>query len=661
MKVPINWLKELVSIKASPDQLAQRLTMAGLETIVEPGNILEVDIIPNRSDCWSVRGIAREVAALTKSSVKSPKPKLTQIKKKASSVVAVEVKDKELCPRYMARVIENVAVGPSPDWLKKRLESVGIRSINNIVDVTNYMLIELGQPMHAFDAGLIADNTIVVRRAKAGEKIKALDENEYELRHDMLVIADTQKAIAIAGIMGAANSEVRKTTKTIVLESAYFDRVSVHKTSKFLKLRSESSVRFERGVDWVAVEEAVDRAAAMIAKLGQGNVLAGKIDKKARERKPKVITLRPNKVNELLGTNISKAEAGGILKRLGFKVSGSQVAIPLFRAADVYREIDLIEEIARIYGYNKVAATMPNTSFPGKQIDLNDIFHDQVRQIMAGCGLNEVYTDSMLGAKDFELAGLDYSKALKIENPLIVDQSYLRTMMIPSLLKVIQHNLHRQMENVFVFEVGKVFLPTEQKLPKEKWILCVAATGSPFISAIDKGQVDYSYLKGIIENLFLALGLTGVKFAEANNHLLQPGRSANVSGLGIIGELHSGIAKNFGFEKPVCFFEIDLDALFKLAAKQKKYKPLPKFPSVARDIAMFVPKGIEHQMIVDVIRQVGGSLVEDVFLFDKYKDSLAYRIVYRDPAKTLTDTEVNPRHEEIVKTVEAKLNVRIRR
>lgn len=660
MKVPIEWLKDLVKFKQSPQQLASLLTMGGLETVVEPGNVLEVDIIPNRSDCWSIRGIAREVSALTSGRITDYRLQITEITKKASSVVKVDVIDKDLCPRYMARVIENVAIKESPTWLKNRLEKVGVRAINNIVDVTNYLLLELGQPMHAFDAGFIADQTIIVRRAKSKEKITTLDGTEHELDKDMLVIADPEKAIALGGVMGGANSEVNSETKTIILESAYFDPVSIHKTSKFTKLRSESSVRFEHGVDWKTVEEALDRAAAMIAQLSGGLVLKGKIDKKTKERQPKVVTLRPDRVNEILGTNLTKVQMLNILKRLGFGVKGNKVSIPLFRAADISREIDLIEEIARIYGYGNIPATMPSTAFPGKSVDDEDIFRSKVREIMIGCGLMETQTYSMIGSKDFEKIGLEIEKSIKVDNPMNIEEGYMRTMLISSLLNVVQHNLNRQIENVFVFEVGKIYIPSTQKLPKEKWVLCAVATGSPFMSALDKGKVDYSYIKGILDNLLVALGVDA-RYVETNSHLLLPGRAANVADLGLIGELHPNISKNYELEKPISFFEIDLDELFKLSIKERKYKPLPKFPSVSRDIAMFVPKEIENQMIVTMIKKVGGDLVEDVYLFDKFKDSLAYRIVYRNPQKTLTDEEVNSKHEEIVKSVETKLNVRIRR
>src|SRR3989339_294848 len=301
MKIPIEWLKELVRFKATPKQLAHKLTMAGLETVVEK-DVLEVDVLPNRADCWSIRGIAREVAAIAKSEIRNQKSETNENEKKITKILNVEVLDKKLCPRYMARVVENVKVGPSPKWLKDRLEKAGVRSINNVVDVTNYLLLEIGQPMHAFDASLIEGGKIIVRLAKPKEKVLALDEKEYELNKNMLVIGDSKKAIAIAGVMGLANTGVTNETSTVILESAYFDPISVYETSKQLKLRSDSSIRFEHGVDWHGVEEALDRAAAMIAELGKGEILKGKIDKKGTPKKPKVVTLRPERVNKVLGT-----------------------------------------------------------------------------------------------------------------------------------------------------------------------------------------------------------------------------------------------------------------------------------------------------------------------------------------------------------------------
>ena len=665
MKVPIEWLKELVSFRAGPDQLAEMLTMAGLETMVLPDDVLEIDILPNRSDCWSVRGIAREVSALTKFKTKSIKFKIKESSRKIDSYVKVEVRDKDLCPRYMARVIEKVKVGESPEWVKKKIERAGLRPINNVVDVTNYFLHEIGQPMHAFDAALIEEQRIIIRRANPGEKVVTLDGKEHTLESDVLVIADPKKIIAVAGVMGATNTEVSASAETIILESAYFNPVSIHKTSKFLKLRTDSSVRFEHGVDWIAVEEALDRGAALIAELGRGEVLRGKVDVKAKVAKPKVVELRLSRLNQILGGEVPSGEVVSILKRLGFRVwkidnRKLKVEIPFFRAMDIEREIDLIEEAARIYGFGRIEATMPNTAFSGKGIDRDDILRSKVREAMVGCGFNEVQAYSMLGPKDFENTGIPVEKAVKISNPLAIEESIMRTHILPGLLKALTHNQNRQIENVFIFEIGKVFSPSKGKLPEEKWVLGGVATGSPFMSALDKGEVDYFYVKGVVENLYRGLGVELPRLMETENFLLQPGKAAAIEGIGIFGALHPDIQRNYEFSKPVFFFELDLDALFKLIPKGKRYLPLPKFPRVSRDISMFIPADLENQMIIELIKKVGGDLVEDVFPFDKYKDSVAYRIVYRDPEKTLTEDKVNQKHSEIIQALASKLMVRIR-
>lgn len=665
MKVPIEWLKELVSFRAGPDQLAEMLTMAGLETIVLPDEVLEVDILPNRSDCLSIRGIAREVSTLTKFKVKSPKFKISEAGQKINKFLRVEVRDKELCPRYMARVIQDVKVAESPDWLKKKLERAGLRSINNIVDITNYLLLEMGQPMHAFDGDLIKDQTIIVRRANPEEKVVTLDGKERVLDGETLVIADSEKVIAVAGIMGAANTEVSLGTKTVVLESAYFNPVSIHRASKILKLRTESSIRFEHGVDWEVVEEALDRGAALIAELAHGTIMRGKIDAKRKEMKAKEVDLRLARLNRILGTEIDSTEAISILKRLGFEVKKSKnnilkVKIPLFRSHDIEREIDCIEEIARIYGYGKIKTTMPKTVFFGKTVCFESDLRNKVRQILVGCGLFETQTYSMLSPSDFQLTGIPEKMGIKISNPLSVEESILRTHLLPGLLKVAVHNVNRQIENVFIFEIGKVFSNSQDKIPGERWSLGGVLLGSPFMSALDKGEVDYFYVKGIVENIFSALGIILPKIKESEHFLLQPGKGAEIPGVGIFGALHPDIQRNYGLVKQAYFFEFDLEAIFKLVPQSKKYHPLPKFPFVARDISMFVPKDLENQKILEVIYDTGGDLVENAFPFDKFQDSLAYRIIYRHPERTLTEEEVNRKHQEIIQALKSKLLVRIR-
>ncbi|MDD4179717.1 MAG: phenylalanine--tRNA ligase subunit beta [Candidatus Margulisbacteria bacterium] len=665
MRIPIEWLKDLITFRAGPDQLAKWLTSAGLETVAMPEDVLEVDVLPNRADCWSVRGIAREVSAITKFKVKSSKFKIKESHKRINGTVKVEVRDKDLCPRYMARVIENVKVNESPEWLKKRLELAGIRSINNVVDVTNYLLHELGQPMHAFDATLIKDQSIIVRRANPGEKAVTLDGKGHELGSDILVIADPEKIIAVAGVMGAANTEVSVSTKTVILESAYFDPISIHKTSKQIKTRTESSIRFEHGVDWEIVAEALDRGAALIAELGRGDILKGKVESLGKEKKTKTIELRPERVNTLLGAEIPVGDMTSILGRLGFgikKVDSRKlkVEIPLFRAMDIEREIDLIEEIARIWGYNRIEAVMPFTAFAGKEKDLGDELRQTVREALVGCGLCEAQTNSMIGPKDLEKSGISNERIVTISNPLTIEMSIMRTHLLPGLLNVLVHNQNRQVEDVFVFEIGKVFKPSKNKLPDESWHLAGVVSGSPFMSRLDKGGVDYFYVKGILENVFRQLKLEFPKVMESSSFWLQPGKGAEIEGVGFFGGLHPDIQRNYELTKPAFVFELDLDALFKLISGEKVYEQLPKYPAISRDISMFIPAELEHQMIVELIRKVGDELVEDIYPFDKYKDSVAYRIVYRDPNKTLTEDEVNKKHQEIVSALTSKLMVRIR-
>ncbi|MFA4843382.1 MAG: phenylalanine--tRNA ligase subunit beta [Candidatus Margulisiibacteriota bacterium] len=665
MRVPIEWLKELISFRASADQLAEMMTMAGLETTVQPNEVLEIDILPNRADCWSVRGIAREVSALTKFKVHKAKAKVKETGRSIKDAVKVEVRDKDLCPRYMARVIENVKLGESPEWLKKRLELAGMRAINNVVDVTNYLMLELGQPMHAFDANLVKDKFIIVRRANPGEKVVTLDGKEHELPSDVLVIADPDKTIAVAGTMGCANTEVTNATKTVILESAYFNSVSVNRTSKLLKTRTESSVRFAYGVDWEAVEEALDRGAALIAELGRGDVLKGKIDSIGQAMKPKVIELRPERVNAILGADITEGDMISILKRLGFEVKKAEgkklkVEIPLFRAMDIEREIDLVEEIARIWGFNRIEPTLPNTSFPGKEVERFDPFLAKVREILTGEGLDEVQSYSLIGPRELAQIGYPADQTVKVSNPLTVEQSVLRPLLLPGMLNVLKHNQNRQVENVMIFEIGRVFKPSKEKLPLEGWRVTGLLCGRPFMSALDKGEVDYFFVKGVVENLLAGLGIEMPAIAPSEHALLQPGKGAELAGIGQFGALHPDIARRAELTKPVFFFAFDLDALFKLKPAEARYQPLPKYPAVDRDISMFIPAGVSNQQIVEMVEAIGGELVEAVYPFDKFNESIAYRIIYRHPERTLTEEAVNARHQLVIKELTSTLNVRIR-
>ncbi|MFA4966601.1 MAG: phenylalanine--tRNA ligase subunit beta [Candidatus Margulisiibacteriota bacterium] len=610
--------------------------------------VLDIDILPNRGDCASVLGAAREVSALLKTKLKVKPVKVRESKEKIRSRVRIEVKDKELCPRYMARMVENVTVKESPEWLKNRLLLAGMRPINNIVDVTNYLLAELGQPMHAFDAALIKENKIVVRKASAGEKMTTLDGIERKLEPKMLVIADEKYPIALAGIMGGANSEVSNSTTSVLLESAYFNPISINRTSKAMKLRTEASVRFEKGVDWNMVEEALDRAAMMIAELSGGAVVGGKIDVKGKEKKNKILELRQEKLFKTLGIKIPIKEAGKILKSLGFddiKVTGNKLraSVPSWRASDIEREIDMIEEVARIYGYNEIKTTIPAVREDNIESELGT--QRKIRDILVGCGLYETQTFSLVDPKMAD------SNAVVISNPMTPEESVLRTGMINSLLKVISHNLRHQIDEVNIFELGKIFLPGE------KLVVAGAMTG---------GGADFFRMKGVVEKLLSSFSDLW-KYESFMDDRFHPGKSALVligpkeKVLGKFGALHPEIQKAWGLTHEVYVFEFDLDLLFELPMPKKQYRPLPKFPKVERDLAMFVPEDVSSKAIIELISKSGGELVEEVKLFDRYKNSQAYRISFRDHAKTLTDETVNPMFKNIQNELELKLKVQIRK
>jgi len=621
--------------------------------------VLDVEVLPNRGDCLSILGVAREVAAITKAKLLKPATKVAVKFKRDFSLslhkISIEVKDKDLCPRYMARMIEGIIVRESPEWLKNRLLLAGLRPINNVVDITNYLLIELGQPLHAFDADLIGGRRIIVRRAGPGEKIKTLDGMERKLEKDMLVIADEERPIALAGVMGGINTEVTAATKAVILESAYFNPVSINKTSKAVKLRTESSVRFEKGVDFEMVEGALNRAAQMLVELAGGKILSARIEVKARERKPRVLELRQERLNDILGIKIPVKEAVKILERLGFrrlKVDSRKlkIGVPSWRERDIEQEIDLIEEVARLNGYDKIKTTLPRAR---EEITINDkqALLRKLREILIGCGLFEVQTFSLVDPQMAE------EKALKVSNPLTPEESVLRTDLIPSLLKVVSHNLRHQVEEIKIFEIGSTYLRGEGKLPNEKLVLAGALLGK---------SVDFYRVKGVIDNLLADFSLDYRTETTLNNKY-HPGKSAAILGgpknkpWGQFGQLHPEIQKKWDLTPEVYIFEVEVEMLAASYTVVKRYKPLPKYPKVDRDVAMFVPTGVASQAIVDLIRKVGGQLVEEVFLFDRYKDSQAYRISFRDPNKTLTDEIVNPKFQEISEALIEKLKVNIRK
>jgi len=634
------------------------------------GAVLDIDVLPNRIDILSILGVSREIGAVLNRKVSSPLFKVKGSPGSLKDAVKISVKDKDLCPRYMARVIKSVKIKPSPEWMQERLVACGMRPINNIVDITNYVLLEMGQPLHAFDLNLLKDKTLIVRRAEKGEKIATIDGEKREVG-GCLVIADAQKPIAVAGIMGGANTEVVDSTKDILLESAYFDPKTIHRAEKNLKLRTESSIRFDRGVDWVGVEAALDRAAALMEQHAGGKVIADKIDIKSKGRKPKKIILRPKRVNDILGTNLKMPEISAILKRLGFKVKGTSIEIPLFRAGDIEREIDVIEEIARIYGYERIPVTLPDLKIK----NIKGTTEDQakrIKTILIDAGLNEAITYSML-PPSIDLGIVEkHGEYIKILNPISDDLSVMRTSILPSLLNVLKFNLNRQVEDVNVFEVGKIFY-REKGTNIEKAELAAVMYGKRAYRYDGKSEsTDFYQAKKIVEDV---LAYLGAAYELKENALpgYHPSRSAAIykkeKMIGVFGELHPDAARKLEIEKPVYVITLNLDEVLNIKKLPPKFKEIPSYPAIKRDIAMIVPYGVSNKAIVSEIKASGGELAEEIILFDKYEGgqiekgyySLAYSVTYRNPNRTLTDQEVNAKHEEISLNLAKKLGVKIRK
>ena len=677
MKIPYDWLKEFVDISEPIEKTAQALSMSGTEVASVSGNVIEVDILPNRGDCLSVMGIAREVCALLDKKIKPAKAELKESGEEISGLASVEVKDPELCPRYMARVIKGIKIAESPDWMKKRLLDAGVRPINNIVDVTNYVMIETGQPLHAFDLDLLKDRKIIVRRARAGEKVTTLDGVQRELSSDDLVIADAEKAVAVAGVMGAGNSEISAGTKDILLESAFFSPVSVNRTSKNLKVRTEASVRFERGVDFDGVKSAIDRAAELIVQLSGGSAAKGAIDVRSGERKPAAVKLRLDRITKVLGIEIPKTKVISILQNLGFgiKDNGSdlEVSVPMWRAGDIEREIDLIEELARLYGYDRIGETLSLVRTESAEDDevLADLKKERLlKQRLTSLGFSEGKTYSMIGESLFKKAGIDISAAVKIANPLIEEMTHLRTSMLPGLLEAAQYNINRNINDIALFETGTVFVKIDG-VTKEKQVVSGIMYGSVLKGIVEKDRIneDFYFVKGIVEDIFDLYGSCCVEFLPTTDKKISSGKGSEIfckgKKIGFAGAVREDIAANFDMTRPAYVFEISMDYLNSVLPEVSRSFDLPRFPAIRRDIAMFIPTGLTHEEIVERILTEGGSLIEDAELFDRFsgkgKNSLAYSVIYRSKDKTLTDEEVNFVHEKILSSLESNLKVEIRK
>jgi len=645
--------------------------------------VYDLEITPNRPDWNSVIGIAREISALTGNALKVPEFKIQNAKFKIEELVAVRLDAPELCPRYTARVIRGVKIGPSPAWLRSALEKVGLRSINNVVDVTNFVMLEVGQPLHAFDYHLIAKGaegkpTIVVRRASDGEKFKTLDGQERKLSAENLLIADETKGIALAGVMGGQNTEINDSTVDVLLESAYFAPSNIRRTSKTLGLRTDSSYRFERGCDpnW-GVDYASRRAAQLILETAGGTLAEGVVDAYPQPLMPKQLSLRHEKVTALLGLEIPVESQNRMLTGLGIQQRSSGATstwdAPSFRP-DLKREVDLIEEIARLYGVDKIPATAPRGAHGENAFDAMYDQIAEVRHLLAGLGLNEAQGQTLVG-KD-EVRSLKDEEVVALANPLSSDMDVLRPSLLPGLLNSLRHNLARNNHDVALFEIGRVFANVNGQTKEERRV-AIALTGQralSFWSGDDReAKFDATDLKGVVEDLIEHFGLRGVQFtkrAESTPLFLESAGLA-LGGklqLGELGQLLPTLAKKYDLRDAVFLAELRLDELISRGNPAKSFKPLPQFPASRRDVAMLVPEATTHDAVLLAIKQAKPANLESVELFDVFRGknvpegqkSLAYAFTYRGADKTLTDVEINASHTKVVESFKAQLQATMR-
>ena len=663
------------------DKLAAALGLAD--------TIFEIDLTPNRPDCLSVIGVAREIAALQNSPLKYPDFKLADKSDKISELTSITIEAPDHCPRYVARLLEDIQIKPSPFWLQERLLSVGLRPINNIVDVTNFVLMETGQPLHAFDFDRLAENRIVVRTANKGETFVTLDQKERVLDPEMLMICDGEKAVAIGGVMGGQNSEIEDNTTRVLLESAYFNPVSIRRTSKRLGLNTDASHRFERGIDPEGQIAAANRAAMLMAELGGGRLISGLIDEYPNQQSVKSVQLSVKNTNRLLGTQLQRKEIENFLKSIEFKVEKTgtkkdgdrlKVTPPSFRV-DISRPEDLMEEAARLLGYNNIPTTfpeMPASARPAhKKIDLRN----RVRLLMAGLGFQEAINYSFANKQSADKLRIESADPRRlmvdILNPLTEDQAAMRTSLVPGLLESMHRNLSQQIKNLKIFEIGKIFInENPQHLPKETEILAGLWTGSRYeASWHDPGaDCDFFDIKGAVEGLLTALRIDGIQFSQMPENqcaYTRPGYTAKILSndmrLGLVGEIHPQVLANYDLKQVSFLFELNFDHLIPLIKDITHSKPIPKFPAVFRDITIIVDSDHETQKIVTIAQEQPEELVESFSLLNVFegkpiapgKKSVSLRVTYRSSQKTLEDEDVTPIHrsiaERLVKQFKASL------
>ncbi len=644
--------------------------------------VYDLEVTPNRPDLNSVIGIAREISAITGNPVRMPAATIlpAQIGSPVDDLVSVKIEDAGLCPRYTARVIKGVKVGPSPDWLRSALEKVGLRSINNVVDVTNFVMLETGQPLHAFDYHLVAKgasdkSAIVIRHAAADEKFITLDGKEHTLSAETLLIADETKGIALAGVMGGLNSEIKESTVDVLLESAYFNSTNIRRTSKTLGLRTDASYRFERGADVGATEFASRRAAQLIVETAGGTVAGGVVDAYPEVAKPKQISLRHQKVNDLLGLKLTNAEIDTLLGKLGFiQASPGVFEIPSYRV-DMKREADLIEEVARLFGVDKLPATPPRGATGANAFDA---VHDQLaeaRRILTGLGLSEAQGQTLISDASAKLAAAETS-IVALSNPLSSDMNVLRPSLLPGLMDSLRNNANHRVQDVSLFEIGRVFVNNDGTAKEERRV-AIAITGrrsTEFWKGEERdAAADVFDLKGLVEEFLEQFGLRGIAYTRRPEPTALFIESAVIALggkqiLGELGQVSPIVAKRLDIRGAVFLAELNLDLLLARRNPTKTFKPLPMFPSSRRDVAMIILEATTQDAVLQAVKQAKAANLESVELFDVFRGrnvpegqkSMAYAFTYRAADRTLTDAEVTGAHDRLVAHLKQALGATVR-
>lgn len=681
MRVSLNWLSEFVELPPDPGELSASLTMLGLSVassaVVGGDRVLDLEVTTNRPDCLGHLGVAREVGAAYGKSLRARPISVPESKKPARDAISIETSDLSGCPRYCGRVLENVKVRPSPEWLAHRLESVGVRPINNVADVTNYVLMELGHPLHAFDLERLHGRKIIVRRARPREKLRTLDGIDRALSTEDLVIADAERPVALAGVMGGEDSEISPSTSGVMLESAWFEPVGIRRTSKRYGLHTEASHRFERGADIEMARRAIDRAASMIAELAGGQILQGVVDVYPEHRLRPTLTLRSSEIRRILGAEVAKDEAVRILRALGFTVEeGSQaswaVTPPSFRL-DVEREVDLIEEIARLYGYERLPARL-RPAPPPVEPDLQREKETMISETFVGLGYREIILPTMVDPG--ENARFTDEEPVRLANPLTQDASAMRSTSVPGMLRALRWNLDRSQDNVRFFEMGKIYsasAKTDEGMPAERRVLTLGISGARRPASVHDGAkaLDIFDLKGDLEALFEGFDIPTLSFIPSACRYLEGSVAGRFTmarhDLARFGQVSGETAREYKLRQPAYVAEIDLELLLGAPLRTRAFQPFSKFPAVERDLSLVLPSAVTYGQLEEALRGLKLEELQEFRAVDRFEGgalppgcySLLLRAVFQSSRRTLTSEEADRASGQVLKALEP-LGVRLR-